>query len=535
MDLQKVLGFPLDQVRIDPDGTSTPPEVSPLSPPTKPGGKALEARLFEATRIEGLAAPPPPPAPAPVSALALAAARAAAAPAPAAAPVAARAAATAAAAAPAAAPAQVAATAAAVAARAAVGPARAAHGVSELAARLRRLIQGVREGGRSPQRWVLIALSSALIGFGLTVLVALLAGDSRAPESAGVSRARSRPPALPEQSALARAALREPCARQREAELIARGVSSSFALEARALAGGVDVLLGLSLGGGSALGLELNATTLSARELMRDSSSRELLGVVPTPNSAPPGFVIDRASVGGFRDSRTLPERPGWALTRTNRGLNLTERGTQRSIALWSLDSKEEISRPKLERQDATHLALVLRRGGRQGKLVIGWLDPELGEHSALLELPFTGGELGLPSLATQGNVAAVVAATRDSSTAPWHVGLATSEPEGRARRIDLRALEAAPDRESFAPSLAALAGSRWFLQWTEGQQGLRRVRGVTLDAEFNALGEPIVLSPAGDSAGGGSVLSVDEGLLSLFSIPRGGSYELWATTLSCR
>jgi len=57
----------------------------------------------------------------------------------------------------------------------------------------------------------------------------------------------------------------------------------------------------------------------------------------------------------------------------------------------------------------------------------------------------------------------------------------------------------------------------------------------VTLDADFNALGEPIVLSPAGASAGGGSVLSVDEGLLSLFLISRGNSYELWATTLSCR
>jgi len=522
MDLQKVLGFPLDQVRIDPDGTSTPPEVSPLSPPTKPGGKAPDVRLFEATRIEGLA-PPPPPAPAP--ARAAAAAPVVAAPEVAAPEVAAP---EAAAALPTAVP--TAALAAAGTARAVV-PAPSA--VSELTARLRRLVRGAREGARSPQRWFFIALGSALIGFGMTVLVALLVRDARiaAPETA----ARARPASHALDPGPVTRPLQEPCARQREPELIARGVSSSFALEARALAGGVDVLVGLALGAGTALGLELNATTLSASERMRDSSSRELLGVVPTPDTAPPGFVIDRASVGGFRDPRTLPERPGWALTRTNRSLNLTERGTQRSIALWSLGANEELSRPRLERQDATHLALVLRRGGRQGKLVIGWLDPELGEHSALNELPFTGAELGLPSLATQGNVAAVVAATRDSSTALWHVELATSEPAGRARRIELHALDTAPGRESFAPNLAALAGSRWFLQWTEGQQGLRRVRGVTLDADFSALGEPIVLSPAGASAGGGSVLPVDEGLLSLFLISRAGSYELWGTTLSCR
>jgi len=60
-------------------------------------------------------------------------------------------------------------------------------------------------------------------------------------------------------------------------------------------------------------------------------------------------------------------------------------------------------------------------------------------------------------------------------------------------------------------------------------------VRGVTLDAAFAALGEPITLSPQGASAGGGNVVSVDDGLLSLFLIQRGASYELWATTLSCR
>lgn len=511
MDLQKVLGFPLDQVRIDPDGSSTPPEVSPLSPPTKRGHQAVDARLLDATRIEGLAAPPPPPAPAvppapePAQAVprlalpgALPAARPAAVPAP---------------------------------VRAA---ALSAVAVTNFTALLRRLVRAARDSVQPPQRWLLIALSSALIGFGVAVLVALLVRGNP-PESAAPAHVRAAGSASLAASSLPRAPVHEPCVRQREPELVTRGVSSSFALEARALPGGVAVLLGLSLGGGTALGLELNATTLSATELMRESSSRELLGVVPTPGSALAGFVIDRASVGGFRDTRTLPDRPGWALTRTNRALNLTERGTQHSRILWPLSANEEISRPRLERQDATQLALVLRRGGRQGKLVIGWLAPELGEHTELRELPFTTGELGLPSLATQGKSALVAAAARASAAAPWHVELASIEPTTRAQRIQLRPVDASPEHDSFAPSVAALEGSRWFLQWTEGQQGLRQVRGVTLDAEFSALGEPVTLSPPASSAGGGSVLSVDDGLLSLFLIQRGNSYELWATTLSCR
>ena len=53
--------------------------------------------------------------------------------------------------------------------------------------------------------------------------------------------------------------------------------------------------------------------------------------------------------------------------------------------------------------------------------------------------------------------------------------------------------------------------------------------------SDFAPIGEPITLSPASASAGGGSVVAVDEGLLSLFLIQRGNSYELWATTLGCQ
>src|SRR4051812_38082049 len=59
MDLEKVLGFPLEPARMDPDGTSLPPEISALSPPSKPALVApAAARLLDVTRIEGLEVPP---------------------------------------------------------------------------------------------------------------------------------------------------------------------------------------------------------------------------------------------------------------------------------------------------------------------------------------------------------------------------------------------------------------------------------------------------------------------------------------------
>ncbi|HKO94891.1 MAG TPA: hypothetical protein VJU61_27245, partial [Polyangiaceae bacterium] len=204
------------------------------------------------------------------------------------------------------------------------------------------------------------------------------------------------------------------------------------------------------------------------------------------------------------------------------------------STELWPLAAAEELSRAKVEWQ-AERLLVLLRRGGRQGRLALGWLDAQTLERSPLRELPLTGNEVGLPSLASEPRGATVAAAVRSASTEPWHVELAFIDWSGQARRIHLPLLQPQADRESFAPSLAAIADAGWFLQWTEGHAGLRRVRGVTLDADFRALGEVITLSPAAANAGGGSVLHVDEGLLSLFLVQRDGSYELWATTLSCR
>jgi hypothetical protein len=526
MDLQKVLGFPLDQVRLDPDGTSTPPEVSPLAPPTKPRQRAPEpaapeqGRQFQATRIEGLEAPPPPPPPppappartpaAPLAALPaqpLPAEPLPAQPAPARQP-------------PATAPAL---TAAAPLVRTRRGAAEPSP-LAELASWLREL----SAPGELGQRWGLLALGSALLGFGAAVLVALLVRSSGKAEPAP---SRPRAPA-PVATPAAPAPLREACVRQREPSPLLRGVSSTLPLEARALPGGAEVLLGLASSNGTALGLRVNATTLASSELLRESGSRELLGVVPQP-AAQPSFAVDRASVGGYREWRTLPDRPDLALARTNRALHLIERGSQRERALWPLAAEEELSRPRLEWQDAGQLALVLRRGGRQGKLVLGWLQPERGERSTLRELPFAGSELGLPSLATHGDVALVAAAVRESASAPWQVELTSSTRQGSSRRHELPSVAA--ERESFAPSVSALPGARWFLQWTEGEQGLRRVRGVTLDARFALLGEPIALSSPDTSAGSGSLVAVDEGLLSLFLVQRGSSYELWATTLSCR
>jgi hypothetical protein len=348
----------------------------------------------------------------------------------------------------------------------------------------------------------------------------------------------ARAPATPTESALAWQAASplsgSACARQREPKRVLADVSSTLALEAHAVDSSVDVLLGTATADGAGLGLSLNATTLEATEVVRDGGSRELLGVVPAAGAMPYPFVIDRAGIGGYRDVRTLPNQSALALARTNAGVQLVRRDEQRSIALWPLHDGEEISRPRVEWIEAGRLAVALRRGGRTGRLALGWLDPARAQRSSLRDVPLGSGEVGLPSLAARDGRAVVVAAVRQTAAHPWRIHAASSVWQGAATRVQLPELSTHAELDNFAPSIAALGDSRWLLQWTEGREGERRVRALTLDADLRAIGSPIIISPKETSAGGGLVIPVDQGLLSLFLVQKPDGYDLWAATLAC-
>ena len=499
MDLKKVLGFTLEPVRIHPDGASTPPEVSALAPPSEPAAAVPAPRQFEATRIEGLVAPaplPPPPPPPPRAPE------------------------------PATPQAQLELPRPAADRGVARAPEPDETRTPEVNAKAQRAPLSPRYRALAS-----IAAGSSLLGFVLSVFLPRLAAVAE----------RQRPRASHEVAAGAAPVWQDsiqvstsPCVRQREPERVAAEVSPTFPLEASATRGSVEVLVGEALASNAAVGLAINATTLLSKEVLRDEGARDLLGVVPTSTGELSRFVVDRAGIGGYRELRTLPSQALLALGRTNGHLHLVRQNDQRSVPLWAIGSEEEISRPRVEWQDAERLALTLRRGGRNGKVVIGWLDQKSLQHSILRELPLEGREVGLPSLSIQKGRAAIAAAVRKSNDAPWRIQVAISEWFGTTRRVALPDLRSGSEEDTFAPSIVSVGESRWFLQWTAGQQGKRRVRAITLDANFAPLGEPINVSSPGSNAGGGLALAVDQGLLSLFLIQRGTSYELWVTPLSC-
>jgi hypothetical protein len=322
MDLKRVLGFSLSPVRMDPDGASTPPEVSALAPPSQPAaGQAAApagaatsapARLFEATRIEGLTAPTAEPA------------RVAAPPRPAQAPV------PLAAHAPPALPALTALSASVSDSGtrdvlANVLPAAAP--TPEPALKHPRFgASGLAAVSRPAQALILLALFSTSLGF---AAAALWPQRSRPPtpvhpgaaEPVGASDLAHAPPSeshLPGWQSHDQI-VSGPCARQREPRRLAAGISASVPLEALALRGSVDVLIGVGSSAGTALGLELDTTTLEAHEAWREPGTSELLGVLPRAHAEPASFVSDRTGVSGYRELRTLPGESGLALARTRR------------------------------------------------------------------------------------------------------------------------------------------------------------------------------------------------------------------------
>jgi hypothetical protein len=324
------------------------------------------------------------------------------------------------------------------------------------------------------------------------------------------------------------------CARQREPRRLASGISASVALEALALRGSVDVLVGVGSSAGTALGLRLDTTTLQAHEAWREPGTSALLGVLPRARAQPARFVSDRTGVGGYRELRTLPIESELALARSQRGIVLLGRAEGPSVVLWALDADEEISRARVEWQDPQRLALAFRRGGRGGKLVLGWLDRRNLQRSPLRALPFEGIEFGLPSLALQKERAAVAVAVRHAEASSWRIQVATASWYGPITRVALPELTAQADSDSFAPQLVSLGQRGWLLQWTEGKERKRRVRALTLAPDFSAIGSVIDVSLPGQNAGGGLVVVLDQGLLSLFLVQTRSGYELWATTLAC-
>lgn len=309
------------------------------------------------------------------------------------------------------------------------------------------------------------------------------------------------------------------------------------------------LLLGFAAGATEAVGLTVDPLTLDAAQAFSEKGEAKLSSVVPLPGGKgkAPAFVtsrIDGESLGGSA------LQLGGGLTRivsTKRGV---EAGQGASTAvLWPELSGAETTPPRAEVLGDGGAALVLRRGGRSGEVVVGLLGRDGRAAGQMTKITTDAHEFGTPAVAASDREILVSFATRKTPTAPWRIELARA-PLGQ-RPAASRAFVPAdlPEKNNMiSPTAAALPGGGWLLQWTEGgAEGKYRVRLQTLDATLAPVGAPITVGPDGANAGQGAawagmgidtisgLRAVTKRAVSFYVVRTGQGSELWATALECR
>jgi hypothetical protein len=163
---------------------------------------------------------------------------------------------------------------------------------------------------------------------------------------------------------------------------------------------------------------------------------------------------------------------------------------------------------------------------------LVGFVGTDGSKKSELAEIAEAPKFLGTPMIAGDGHGALVAFAGRDAPDAAWKLYVSHSKPG--APPGPARALAAGDGGSVISPTLAALSGERWLLQWTEGMSGQYHVHVQSFAADLSPIGQSVLVSPKGANAGQGSLTTFGGGALTLFILTTAGHDELWGATLSC-
>ena len=216
----------------------------------------------------------------------------------------------------------------------------------------------------------------------------------------------------------------------------------------------------------------------------------------------------------------------------------MSEAGFARVVAgttslVWQHDPKTAITEPRSAALTDFGYGITFRRGGQSGSVLLGFVASDGSQKSELQEVAGAPHFLGTPVIAAGQGVVLVTFAGRDAPDSAWQVFASLSKagaPPGRARP-----LISAPGGGAISPTVAALDGGHWLVQWTEGAAGHYRVLVQSFTADLSPVAEPVQVSPKGASAGQGALLPFAGGTATLFIQTTAGHDELWGATLTCR
>jgi hypothetical protein len=307
-------------------------------------------------------------------------------------------------------------------------------------------------------------------------------------------------------------------------------VTPSFAT----IPGSSRVAVGLAQSDVYAVGITIDPRTLDRDQVFRDyNKKKKLVSVVPVTDGDHLRFEVIRDGYD-LDDARAVDAKTPFVIGATASGLarKVDKRDPE---TIWPLPDKE-ITTPRVATIPGFGHAVAFRRGGKTGRVAMGWLDPLGAKKSALADVASGGDFTGTPAIAATEDSVLVAFASRGVTDRAWSVLFAAMKPGALPKSASrFEPPPGGPGGDDISPSAAPLAGGRWLLQWTEGSSGNRIIRAQVLGSDLSPLSEPINLSPAGVNAGQGVVWASDDlGTILFYVQSERKGHELWGTSIEC-
>ena len=372
-------------------------------------------------------------------------------------------------------------------------------------------------------RTVVMALS-ALSGALLVALVglALSRSQTKSPTPEVRPRASSAPfpsasPALPG------------CRLALPAALIAPSVERRVPPYAVKLENSGALALGIAESKTRGLGLRVDPNTLDVSSVFEEEGKDAVRGVVPLARSGSLTFFVDRDD-RALRSAHTIDEAPPFTLGVSDAGFSRVVAGN--ASLIWQLDPGAKITEPRTAQLAGYGYGVTFRHGGQSGKVMLGFVANDGEKKSELSEIPATPKFLGTPVIAGSSAGVLIAFAGRDAESAAWKLFVSQALPG--AEPSPARELTAGSGGGAISPTLAALSGDRWLVQWTEGSTAQYHVHVQSFAADLSPIGPIIAVSPKGANAGQGTLATFAGGAAALFILTSAGHDELWGATLAC-